>query len=46
MIDLIFKKISDGDVVDNKEDLLSSMSDSDSEDLDIISYNIWLRDNL
>ena len=43
MIDLIFKKISDGDVVDNKEDLLSSMSDSDSEDIDIISYNSWLR---
>ena len=46
MIDLIFKKISDGDVVDNKEDLLSSMSDSDSEDLDIISYNSWLGDNM
>ena len=45
MIDLIFKKISDGDVVDNKEDLLSSMSDSDSEDLDIISYNIWIKEN-
>jgi hypothetical protein len=25
---------------------LSYMSDYDSEDLDIISYNIWLRDNL
>jgi len=46
MIDLIFKKISDGDVVDNKEDLLSSMSDSDSEDIDIISYNIWLKENI
>ena len=46
MIDLIFKKISDGDVVDNKEDLLSSMSDSDSEDLDIISYNIWIKENI
>ena len=44
MIDLIFKKIGDGDVVDNKEDLLSSMSDSDSEDIDIISYNDWLRE--
>ena len=46
MIDLIFKKVSDGDVVDNKEDLLSSMSDSDSEDLDIISYNIWIKENI
>ena len=46
MIDLIFKKISDGDVVDNKEDLLSSMSDSDSEDIDIISYNIWTKENI
>ena len=46
MIDLIFKKNSDGDVVDNKEDLLSSMSDSDSEDLDIISYNMWIKENI
>ena len=46
MIDLIFKKISDGGVVDNKEDLLSSMSDSDSEDIDIISYNIWIKENI
>ena len=46
MIDLIFKKINDGDVVDNKEDLLSSMSDSDSEDLDIISYNMWIKENI
>ena len=46
MIDLIFKKISGGDVVDNKEDLLSSMSDSDAEDIDIISYNIWIKENI
>ena len=46
MIDLIFKKINDGDVVDNKEDLLSSISDSDSEDIDIISYNIWIKENI
>jgi len=26
--------------------LLSYMSDSESEDLDIISYNMWLRNNL
>ena len=36
--------INDGDIVDNKEDLLSSMSDSDSED--IISYNIWIKENI
>jgi hypothetical protein len=46
MLDLIFKKISDGDVVDNKDDLLSIMSDSDSEEIDIISYNSWIRNNL
>jgi tetratricopeptide (TPR) repeat protein len=44
MIDLIFKMINDGDVADNKEGLLSSMSDSDSEDIDIISYNSWLKE--
>ena len=44
MIDLIFKMINDGDIVDNKEGLLSSMSDSDSEDIDIISYNSWLKE--
>ena len=46
MIDLIFNKINDGDFVDNKEDLLSSMSDSDAEDIDIISYNIWIKENI
>ena len=46
MIDLIFKKINNGDVVDNKEDLLSSMSDSDSEDIDIISYNSWMKEHI
>jgi len=44
MIDLIFKMINDGDVVDNKKDLLSSISDLDSEDIDIISYNSWLKE--
>ena len=44
MIDLIFKMINDGDIVGNKEDLLSSMSDSDSEDIDIISYNSWVKE--
>ncbi len=46
MIDLIFKMINDGDVVDNKEGLLSSMSDSDSEDIDIISYNSWMKEHI
>jgi len=46
MINIILKKINDGDVADDKKRILSFMSDYDSEDLDIISYNIWLRNNL
>ena len=46
MINIISKKINDGDVEDDKKRILSFMSDYDSEDLDIISYNIWLRNNL
>ena len=46
MIDIISKKIYDEDIVDDKKRILSYMSDYDSEDLDIISYNIWLRNNL
>ena len=45
-VDLIFNKINDGDFVDNKVDLLSIISDSDSEDIDIISYNIWIKENI
>ena len=46
MIDLIFKKIQNDDIEVDKKDLLSIMSDSDSEDIDIISYNSWLGDNM
>ena len=46
MINIISKKINDGDVADDKKRFLSFISDYDSEDLDIISYNIWLRNNL
>ena len=46
MIDLIFKKINNEDIVDYKDDLLSSMSDSDSEDIDIIDYNSWLKEHI
>ena len=46
MINIISKKINDKDVADDKKRILSFMSDYDSEDLDIISYNIWLRNNL
>ena len=46
MIDLIFKKIHNDDIEVDKKDLLSIMSDSDSEDIDIISYNSWLGDNM
>jgi len=38
--------INDGDVVDNKVDLLSSMLDSDSENIDIISYNSWMKEHI
>ena len=46
MIDLIFKKIHNDDIEVKKKDLLSIMSDSDSEDIDIISYNIWIKENI
>ena len=46
MINIISKKINDEDIANDKKRILSAMSDYDSEDLDIISYNIWLRDNL
>ena len=46
MINIISKKIYDEDIVDDKKRILSYMSDYDSEDLDIISYNLWLRNNL
>jgi len=43
MIGLLFKKINNEDIEGDKEKLLSYMSDYDSEDIDIISYNIWLK---
>ena len=46
MINIISKKINREDILDDKERMLSWMSDYDSEDLDIISYNLWLRNNL
>jgi len=46
MINIISKNINEEDVADDKKRILSFMSDYDSEDLDIISYNIWLRNNL
>ena len=46
MIDLIFKNIHNDDIEVDKKVLLSIMSDSDSEDIDIISYNSWLGDNM
>jgi hypothetical protein len=46
MIDLIFKKINNENTVDYKDDLLSIMSDSDSDDIDIISYNSWLKEHV
>jgi len=46
MIDLISNKINNKDLVEDKENILLCMSDSDSEDIDIISYNIWIKENI
>ena len=46
MIGLLSKKINNEDIEGDKEKLLSYMSDYDSEDIDIISYNSWLGDNI
>ena len=46
IINIISKKINQDDIVDDKKRILSYMSDYDSEDLDIISYNLWLKNNL
>ena len=46
MINIISKKINHEDIADDKKRILSCMSDYDSEDLDVISYNIWIRNNL
>jgi hypothetical protein len=46
MIGLLSKKITNEDIEGDKENLLSYMSDYDSEDIDIISYNSWLGDNM
>ena len=46
MIDIISKKVNNEKVLEDKTNLLSSMSDSDSEDIDIISYNIWIKENI
>ena len=46
MIGLLSKKINNEDIEGDKEKLLSYMSDYDSEDIDIISYNSWLGDNM
>jgi hypothetical protein len=46
MIDLILKNIYNDDIEVNKKDLLSIISDSDSEDIDIISYNRWIKEKI
>ena len=46
MIDLIFKKIQSDNIEAEKKYLLSIMSDSDSEDIDIISFNLWIKENI
>jgi hypothetical protein len=44
MIDIISKKINNEKVVKDETNLLSCISGSDSEDIDIISYNSWLKE--
>lgn len=46
MIGLLSKKVHNEDIVEDKKKLLDYMSDSDAEDIDIISYNSWIRNNL
>jgi len=46
MIGLLSKKINNEAIEGDQEKLLSYMSDYDSEDIDIISYNSWLGDNM
>jgi len=46
MLEIISKNINRESIIDDRKRLLSYMSDSESEDLDIISYNMWLRNNL
>ena len=46
MIGLLSKKVHNEDIVGDKKKLLDYISDSDSEDIDIISYNSWIRNNL
>ena len=46
MIDLILKKIHSDNIEFEKKYLLSIMSDSDSEDIDILSFNLWIKENI
>ena len=46
MLEIISKNLNRESIIDDRKRLLSYMSDSESEDLDIISYNMWLRNNL
>ena len=46
MIDIIFKKINQKDLMEDKNSLLSLMLDAESEDTDIISYNTWVKENI
>ena len=45
MIDLILKNIHSDNIEAEKKYLLSIMSDSDSEDIDILSFNLWIKEN-
>ena len=46
MLDIISKKINHEDIVVEKMNLISCISASDSEDIDIISYNSWVNEHI
>ena len=46
LLDLISKKINNDNIELDKLDFLSIMSETESEDIDIISYNDWVKKHL
>ena len=43
MTGIIYKNINNDNVVKDTPNLLSLILDSDSEDVDVISYNRWFK---
>ena len=46
IIDLISEKNNNKLNVNDKIKFLSYLTDSESEDIDILSYNIWVKENI